>query len=135
MALPQPHPAFQAHFTDPVYDDPGADSGPFGNDEGWELVMDWGERRDELGPDSTLATVLGTDDVRHVAGPMEGVDGIETAMFIVGAAFTLLRLTGCFADEDRALAQEALELRIGAVGPEPELVVQQDDLSAWRNPD
>lgn len=134
MPLPEAHPAFRAHFTDPVYDDPGADLGPFGNDEGWELVMDWGERRDELGPDSTLATVLETDDVRHAAGPMQGADGIETAMFIVGAAFTLLRLTGRLADEDRALALEALDFHIEAVGAERELVVQRDGLSAWQNP-
>ncbi len=35
MSLPDPHPAFQDHFTDPVYDAEGADLGPFGNDEGW----------------------------------------------------------------------------------------------------
>jgi uncharacterized protein YfeS len=134
MALPDAHPAFRAHFTDPVYDDAGADSGPFGNDEGWDLVMEWGDRRDELGPDSTLATVLETDDVREVAGPMEGIDGLETAQFIVGAAFTLLRLTGQLREDDRALALEALDFLIDTGGTESELLVQRDDLTAWRNP-
>ena len=73
-----------------------------GDDEGWDMVMEWGDRRDELGPDSTLATVLGTDDVLNFAGPMEGVDGIDTAQFVVGAAFTLLRLTGRLAEDDQA---------------------------------
>ena len=131
MPLPEAHPAFAAHFTDPVYDDPGADLGPFGNDEGWELVTAWGERRDELGPDSSLATVLGTDDVRNVAGPLEGGDGIEAAMFVVGAAFTLLRLTGRLREADRALALEALDLLIAISGPGRELVVQRDDLVSW----
>ena len=134
MALPEAHPAFRAHFTDPLYDDPGADLGPFGNDEGWELVMSWGDRRDELGPDSGLRTVLETDDVQNAAGPMEGVDGIETAIFLVGAAFTLLRLTGQLPEADRTLALAALELRIEAPGAVRELVVQRDDLLAWRNP-
>ncbi|MEJ7794286.1 MAG: hypothetical protein WKF50_01950 [Nocardioides sp.] len=134
MALPEANPTFRAHFTDPVYDAEGADLGPFGNDEGWDLLMDWGKRRDELGPESNLETVLGTADVRSVAGPMEGVNGIETAQWITGAAFTLLRLTGRLPEDDRALALEALEFRIATSGPEQELVVQRDDLVAWRNP-
>ena len=134
MALPQAHPAFRAHFTDPIYDSQGEDLAPFGSDEGWDLVMDWGDRRDELGPDSTLGTVLRTDDVRRVAGPMEGVDGIETAMFIVGAAFVLLRLTGRISDDDRSLALEALDFQLGQVGEQPPLVTQRDDLRSWSNP-
>jgi uncharacterized protein YfeS len=136
MALPDAHPAFRSHFTDPVYDDAGADLGPFGNDEGWDLVMDWGDRRAELGPDSTLATVLKTEDVLRVAGPMAGVDGIETAQFVVGAAFTLLRLTGRISEEDRAIALLAAGFRIDQAGGEPDraLVVQRDDLLTWRNP-
>ena len=134
MALPEAHPAFRAHFTDPLYEDQGADAGPFGNDAGWELVTDWGDRRDELTAGSDLRTVLGTDDVRNVVGPMEGVDGIETAQFVIAAAFTLLRLTGWLPDDDRALALEALQLQIATVGPEPELAVQRDDLSRWCNP-
>src|SRR5688572_30368422 len=134
MALPAAHPAFRAHFTDPVYDDAGADDGPFGNDAGWELVTDWGDRRDGLAGGSDLRTVLGTDDVRTVVGPMEGVDGTETAQFLVGAAFTLLRLTGWISDDDRALAVQALDFRIGTFGSTPALVVQRDDLASWRNP-
>ena len=117
MALPEAHPAFRAHFTDPVYDDPGADAGPFGNDAGWELVTEWGDRRDELAATGDLRTVLATDDVRTVVGPMEGVDGIETAQFVIGAAFTLLRLTGRLPDDDRALALEALDFLIATTGP------------------
>ena len=134
MPLPAAHPAFAAHFTDPLYDDVGEDRAPFGNDEGWELAMTWGERRAELGPDSTLETVLGTDDVRNVAGPMEGADGIETATFLVGGAFVLLRLTGRISEADRALALEALDFQIGRVGEERVLIVQRDDLASWSNP-
>jgi uncharacterized protein YfeS len=137
MALPDAHPAFRAHFTDPVYDDQGADAGPFGNDEGWDLVMEWGDRRDELGPDSSLTTVLRVDDldqVRAFAGPMEGIDGLDTAQFIVGAAFTLLRLSGRIRDDDRTLALEALDFLIDTGGPEPEHLILKADLTSWRNP-
>ena len=136
MPLPDAHPAFEAHFTDPVYDDPGADLGPFGNDAGSDLLADWGDRCDELGPESTLATVLKTEDVLNVVGPMEGADGIETAQFVVAAAFTLLRLTGRISEEDRAIALLAVGFLIEQVGPEraAEVVVQRDDLLTWRNP-
>ena len=134
MPLPEAHPAFRDHFTDPLYDSEGADLAPFASDEGWELATTWGERRDELGPDSTLATVLGSDDVRGYLGPMEGVDGIETAMFIVAAAFVLLRHTGRIADDDRALALEALDFQIAQVGEQQPLRVQRDDLGSWSNP-
>jgi uncharacterized protein YfeS len=136
MALPDAHPAFRAHFTDPVYDDPGADLGPFGNDAGSDLLADWADRREELGPDGILATVLGHEDVLNVAGPMEGVDGIETAQFVIGAAFTLLRLTGRISEDDRAIALLAVGFLIDHAGPEPDrvLLVQRDDLLSWRNP-
>ena len=135
MALPEAHPAFAAHFTDPLYESAGEEFAPFGSDEGWDLVMDWAERRDELGPDSTLETVLGRDDVRNVAGPVEGADGIETAMFLVGGAFVLLRLTGRIGEDDRALALEALDFQLAQAPGEPALERQRADLASWRNPD
>jgi hypothetical protein len=99
--------------------------------------MEWGDRRDELGPDSSLTTVLRVDDldqVRAFAGPMEGIDGLDTAQFIVGAAFTLLRLSGRIRDDDRTLALEALDFLIDTGGPEPEHLILKADLTSWRNP-
>ena len=80
--------------------------------------------------------MLGHEDVLNVAGPMEGVDGIETAQFVVGAVFTLLRLTGRISEEDRAIALLAAGFRLDQDGPDPDpvLVVQRDDLLTWRNP-
>src|SRR4051812_21133688 len=56
--LPRAAPAFAAHFTDPVYNDEGDDFAPFGSDEGSDIVHESAERRDELGPDSTVADVI-----------------------------------------------------------------------------
>jgi hypothetical protein len=33
------HPEFAAHFRDPIYDDEANDLAPFGNDEGWDLLV------------------------------------------------------------------------------------------------
>jgi uncharacterized protein YfeS len=135
MPLPVPHPAFAAHFTDPLYDDVGAELAPFGSDEGWELVMDGADRREEIAADPTLATLLRTDDVRTVAGDMVGVDGVETAMFVTSGAFALLRLVGRIGEPDRALALEAIDFQLAHLPDEPALVRQRADLDSWRNPD
>lgn len=135
MPLPDPHPAFAAHFTDPLYDDVGAELAPFGSDEGWELVMDGADRREEIAADPTLATLLRTDDVRTVAGDMVGVDGLETAMFVTSGAFALLRLVGRISEADRALALEAIDFQLAQLPDEPALVRQRADLDSWRNPD
>lgn len=35
-----PHPAFAAHFIDPIYDDPALETAPFGDDDGADLLSD-----------------------------------------------------------------------------------------------
>lgn len=144
QGLPEPAPAFAQHFTDPLYDDGGDDLAPFGSDEGWELLMSWADRRGELGTASTLATVLACEpsEVAEYAGPMSGVDGIETAMFITSAAFVLLRLAGHLNEDDRRLALEALDFQIRilpGINPvladtPPALLTQRADLASWRGP-
>ena len=137
MSLPDAVPVFRAHFTDPIYDDPADDMAPFGSDEGWDVLMTWAPpRSSELGPDSTIATVLDVppEQVREIAGPMDDIDGVGSAMMIVAAAFTLLRLTGRISEDDRALALEALDFEIEQYGEEPALLTQRRDLQSWTNP-
>jgi len=143
-ALGTPAPAFAQHFTDPLYDDPGDSLAPFGSDEGSDLLASWRDRRAELSTASTLATVLGCDPsaVATYVGPMDGVDGLETATFLTSAAFVLLRLVGHIDEDDRRLALEALDFQIrmlrvidsGVAETPPVLRTQRDDLAAWRNP-
>jgi uncharacterized protein YfeS len=138
--LATPHPAFAQHFSDPLYDSSGDEFAPFGSDEGSDLLATWAERRAELDETSTLARVLGCepDAVATYAGPMDGIDGLETAMFITSAAFVQLRLTGHINEPDRQQALDALDFQINT-GPLPEtpasLVTQRRDLGTWRNPD
>lgn len=141
---PEPAPAFAQHFTDPLYDDPGDELAPFGSDEGSDLLASWRDRRSELGPASTLATVLDCEpsQVDKYAGEMSGVDGMETATFIASAAFVLLRLTGHLSDGDRRVALDALDFQIrmlpeinSAITETPAVLLRQrDDLASWRNP-
>lgn len=56
--LPEAAPAFAAHFTDPVYDDPAGEFAPFGSDEGFDMLYDWAERRDELDSTTTVAYLV-----------------------------------------------------------------------------
>ena len=142
--LPEPAPAFARHFTDPAYDDVGDDLSPLGSDEGFDLVWTWAPRRAELDRTSRLATVLECEpeEVADYDGPMVGVDGVQTAGTIIGAAFTLLRLVCHLHDDDRELALRAVDHEIAmlpvinpAVQETPAvLLTLRADLAAWRNP-
>ena len=135
--FPPPHPAFAAHFTDPLYEDEGEDLAPFGSDEGWDMLREWLERQGELNSASTIAQVLEIERGAEEAefGTLEGLDGVEPATFFSSAAFLVLRLTGQLDDADRALALRALDLLNAHVGGSPVIDRQIDDLRSWRNPD
>lgn len=140
--LPKPHPSFAAHFTDPVYDDPAGEFAPFGTDEGSDLLMEWGDRKDEL-PGLTLDQVLDesgfgempdqlsapqTDSTPGIPEP----DGeVDAATIIVGAAFTILRLTGTIDAAGRKLAIRALDVLIKYYGSPAELLKQRSDLVSF----
>lgn len=137
--LATPAPAFAQHFTDPLYDNPGDEFAPFGSDEGSDLLASWAERRADLDETSTLATILGCepDAVASYAGEMDGIDGIETAMFITSAAFVLLRLAGHINEADQQQALAALDFQINTLRlaeTPAALSTQRHDLGTWRNP-
>jgi uncharacterized protein YfeS len=148
VTLPTPHPAFSAHFTDAIYDAPGLESAPFGSDEGADILWEWGRRRDELGPDSTIAGLMGIDEAGLDAQveAMAGINHLDQAAIVRGAAFTLLRLTGHLNDRDRELALRTIEYEIqttanpGWLPAEaraqllPPLHRQREDLLTWINP-
>lgn len=139
--LPTAHPAFQRHFTDPVYDDPAGEFAPFGTDEGADLMDEWADRRDEIA-DFTVADLLGESGFEGALDDLDLPDGgedvpepggpIDAATIVVGAAFTLLRLTGRIDPAGREAALRALGVLEGAYGPMPELERQHADLDAWR---
>ena len=140
--LPPPDPAFAAHFTDPVYSDPAGELAPFGTDEGADMLYDWAGRLDELGPDSTVRQLLegtGFDDMIETLDEPEGpgipepAGQVDAATIVIGAGFTLLRLTGHIDDEGRRLTLRALDILIARYGSPPEMVRQRADLLSWRN--
>lgn len=124
--LAQPAPAFAAHFTDPIYEDVSNDFTPFGSDEGWDMLATWDERRDELGPESTVADILEGDPAGYLAD-----DDVDAALMVQSAGFTLLRLTGHIDEAGRKATLEALALLQSVSGESAELEQQVQDLTSW----
>ncbi len=125
--LPEAHPAFKVHFTHALYEDEGAEFTPFGSDEGWDLVMEWGERRDELDPEVTVSQLLELSDF---AGA-ENEGDVDAATITVGAGFTVLRLTGQIDEAGRRHTLRALQTLEDFYGPIEEVGVQRRDLESW----
>ena len=130
------HPEFAAHFRDPIYDDPGDDLAPFGNDEGWDLLAGWVKRADELDSGSTLAQILPEwfEDAPLVPADLNE-DDVGLNDIVIGAGFTLLRLTGQIGEADRALVLRALDIRDRTHGQEPETQQMRTDLLAFGRAD
>ncbi len=129
------HPAFAAHFRDPIYDDEGDDFAPFGNDEGWDLVVLTARRIDELDGSTTLVQIdpewFGDED-EVVAGLAD--DDVYMVDVVIGAGFTLLRLTGQIDDFGRALVLRALDARDRVYGPQRQTERMRADLLAFGRP-
>lgn len=126
------HPAFAAHFRDPIYDDEGDDLAPFGNDEGWDLVVLTARRADELDGSTTLAQIDPEwfGDEAEVAAALDD-DDIDMVDVVIGAGFTLLRLTGQIDDFGRALVFRALDARDRVYGSQPQTERMRADLLAF----
>lgn len=125
------HPVFAAHFRDSIYDDEANDLAPFGNDEGWDLLVDWVKRADELDSGSTLAQIASEwfEDAPALDDLNE--DDVDLNDIVIGAGFTLLRLTGQIGEADRALVLRALDIRDRPHGQHPETQQMCTDLLAF----
>lgn len=123
------HPAFASHFRDSIYDDEANDLAPFGNDEGWDLLVGWVKRADELGSGSTLAQIAPEwfEDAPLVPADLNE-DDVDLNDIVIGAGFTLLRLTGQIGEADRALVLRALDIRDRTYGLHPETQQMRTDL-------
>ncbi|HET6968940.1 MAG TPA: hypothetical protein VFI44_11705, partial [Ornithinibacter sp.] len=107
-------------------------------DEGWDLVREWGERRDELSADATVQEVLDEsafpEAVAHVGDPDERVPGPlggrDAATFVIASGFTLLRLTGRIDHEGHVATLRALDALTEDMGPRPEIERMRQDLLA-----
>lgn len=124
--LAKPAPAFAAHFTDPIYAEVSNDLTPFGSDEGWDMLATWDERRDELGPDSTVADVLEGDPAEFLES-----NEFDDAVAVQSAGFTLLRLTGHIDEAGRQATLQALAQLQAIDSESPELKRQVQDLTSW----
>jgi len=65
-------------------------------------------------------------------GAHRAPDGlVDAATTVVGAGFTLLRLTGRLDVQGLADTRKAVDVLLRLHGEEPELVRQRDDLRSW----
>lgn len=132
LSLPPAHQHFVAHFTDPLYEDSGGEFVPFGTDEGADMLANWAARRSELSQSSSLRDLLSeyVDDVDEFLGALADAADVGLDAVIIGAGFTLLRLTGQIDVEGRVVLGKALSRTIAFYGPQPELSRMQEDLAA-----
>lgn len=129
------HPAFAAHFTDPLYADPTGEFAPFGTDEGADILAEWTDRRSELTEDSTVQDLfadLSDESFAELDTALDARD-LDIASLVVGAGFSLLYLTGQIDAEGRALLTKALRVLQRAYGAKaPEVGTMLADLASFR---
>jgi uncharacterized protein YfeS len=144
------HPRFADHFTADVYSDLGAQFGPFGSDEGYDMLSEWSGRSIELSPSSTVRDLLaGADEDAddEDAGSVDSVffdvldssadpadDAVDEATLVLGAGFTLLRLTGQIDAEGEQVTLEALDAVESFYGSQPEFDQMRQDLLTFTGP-
>lgn len=126
--MPKADPAFAAHFTDPLYEDVSDERTPFGSDAGADILASWESMRDDLGPESTVADVLGGYPEAYL-----GDESFDDAQMVQGAGFTLLRLTGHIDEDGKRATLRALDRLLSPemFGQDALLLKQRDDLRSW----
>lgn len=138
--LPAAAPAFAAHFTDAVYSDPAGEFAPFGTDEGFDMLYEWADRRDELDSNTTVADLVEQSGFSNVVSRLETQEGpgipapggqVDAATITIGAGFTLLRLTGHIDEAGRKKTLKALDVLIDRYDSPAELLRQRADLQSW----
>ncbi|WBU37009.1 hypothetical protein [Homoserinibacter sp. YIM 151385] len=131
--LPPAHPEFAQHFTDPIYDEPGDDLGPFGSDEAADSIT---EALD--GPPITAATTLRELVAREFADvggdaviddPDE--DDPSFDMSIVGLGFLILRMHGRIDADGGRILLAAVERMQAAFGDFEQLATMRRDLETF----
>lgn len=108
------HPAFSAHFSDPLYRNTSPETAPFGGDEGADLFEEWRQRKAELSAGTAISSVLGWTDEELDAAlqSLSSIDDLETAASIRGAGFVVLALTGSISGADLARVLRCLDTEI-----------------------
>lgn len=138
--LPEAAPEFLAHFTDPMYAEPTSEFAPFASDEGWDMLHEWAEQRETLDASTRVADIIeGSGFAELVSSAGFDTGGgvpepgglVDAATIVVGAGFTLLRLTGHIDDEGKRETLRALDILIDHYDAPSELVRQRDDLRSW----
>lgn len=120
---------FRENFADEMYYDPSNEVSPFGNDDGSDALWLWteGPRAGELTRESTLEDVL---DIRIEVDEWLRQMDTDQAAQVVGAGFTLLRLTGQLDTTGRALIERAFAVYEIRFDSPRELAVMRRDIAS-----
>ncbi len=108
--LPAPHPAFAAHFTDPIYLDAANDLAPFPIAETLYIVEEWLERG--IPATSTLHEMLVQtfeDDDEGIPFDEWDEDNENVDMATVALGFLLLRVNGRLEEEGLTRVYAAMD--------------------------
>ncbi|WP_310528172.1 hypothetical protein [Nocardioides sp.] len=114
-----------------------------------DILWEWGQRRSELSPKSSIAGLMETDaaGLATLVNQMSGINYLDQAAIVRGAAFTLLRLIGHLSQQDRETALRCIDYEITTTTDPswlseearnqllPPLHTQRADLLSWRNPE
>jgi hypothetical protein len=99
------------------------------------------ERRDELGPNTTVADLIEESGFADVVSELDSPEGlgipvpagqVDAATITIGAGFTLLRLTGRIDEEGRHQMLKAIDVLMHRYDSPEELVRQRTDLQSWK---
>ena len=134
--LPGPHPAFEAHFADPLYRDEANPLAPFGSDEGFDTLYGWVERSEEVGRCTTVRWLVAAGDAPDALDLPE-TNGPEVDSYLIAAGFTLLYLTGRIDSEGKQIVLDALHRTYAYYAEDNprEPAVMARDLTAYRATD
>ena len=111
-----------------------------GSDEGWDLLHEWAEQRDQLEPSTTLADLIEASGFADIVAELDSTrpqsmpdpgGQVDAATITIGAGFTLLRLTGHIDEDGRQQTLKALDILIRYYDAPVELVRQRADLTSW----
>ena len=104
------------------------------------MLHEWAQRREELGPETTVADLIEESGFADIVSELDSPEGpgipvpggqVDAATITIGAGFTLLRLTGRIDEEGRRQTLKALDVLIRRYDSPQELMRQQADLESW----
>lgn len=124
---PAPCAAFADHFTDVIYYEFSSDDHPFGSDEGFDVLVEWAERRTELEQAAEPFGLMVEEFRVELDQPLT----VLTATLASSSLLATLYLVGRVEPQGMEIGVKALEYLRDEVPDSPSYAIQIEDLRAW----